>query len=101
MPSARQGSWAWSPGHRLNQAAPTSPYTARLSGRGRACVNQPTLKRRPRRSIIRVMTDSRDRLFLLSLVAHAPATFLIGMLMSADQGWFHVLGESVAPTIAA
>lgn len=45
--------------------------------------------------------DNRDRLFLLTLLAHAPATFVIGMLMSADQGWVHVMSESVGPAIAA
>jgi methyl-accepting chemotaxis protein len=47
------------------------------------------------------MKDTRDRIFLLILVAHAPVTFLIGMIMSADQGWLHVFSESVAPAIAA
>jgi methyl-accepting chemotaxis protein len=44
---------------------------------------------------------NRDRLFLLLLLAHAPATFLIGMLLSADQGWLHVFSESVGPAVAA
>src|SRR5579859_2500684 len=47
------------------------------------------------------MTDNRDRLFFLTLLAHAPAAFVIGMLMSADQGWLHVFSESVGPAIAA
>jgi methyl-accepting chemotaxis protein len=40
-------------------------------------------------------------LFLLTLLAHAPATFVIGMVMSADSGWLHVFSESVGPAIAA
>jgi hypothetical protein len=47
------------------------------------------------------MKHNRDRLFLLVLLAHAPVTFVIGMVMSADKGWFHVFSESVAPAIAA
>jgi len=47
------------------------------------------------------VTDNRDRLFFLTLLAHAPAAFVIGMLMSADQGWLHVFSESVGPAVAA
>jgi len=51
--------------------------------------------------MIASMTDNRDRLFFVTLLAHAPATFLIGMLMSADQGWLHVFTESIGPAVAA
>jgi methyl-accepting chemotaxis protein len=49
----------------------------------------------------RGVKDNRDRLFLLTLLVHAPATFVIGMVMSADSGWLHVMSESVGPAIAA
>jgi methyl-accepting chemotaxis protein len=52
-------------------------------------------------SMIAPMKDNRDRLFLLTLLAHAPAAFLVGMLMSADSGVPHLLSESVGPAIAA
>jgi methyl-accepting chemotaxis protein len=53
------------------------------------------------RTIIGSHMQNRDRLFLLLLLAHAPATFLVGMVLSADQGWLHVFSESVGPAIAA
>jgi methyl-accepting chemotaxis protein len=46
------------------------------------------------------MKDNRDRLFLLALLAHAPAAIVIGLLMSG-QSWLHVVSESVGPAIGA
>src|SRR5579864_4806046 len=47
------------------------------------------------------MKDNRDRLFLITLLAHAPVAFVIGMIMSGEYGVVHVLSEAVAPAIAA
>src|ERR1051325_2336971 len=50
--------------------------------------------------MISAMKDHRDRWFLLALLAHAPATFAIGMIMSGES-LLHVLSEAVAPAAAA
>src|SRR5690348_9171113 len=47
------------------------------------------------------MTQTRDRLFLFTLLAHVPAAFLVGILMSADQGVLHILSESVGPAVVS
>jgi methyl-accepting chemotaxis protein len=46
------------------------------------------------------MTDHRDRLFLLALLAHAPVAIIVGLLMSG-QSWIHVVSESIGPAVAA
>ena len=50
--------------------------------------------------MISSMKDHRDRWFLLALLAHAPATFVIGTIMSGES-FLHVFGEAVAPAVAA
>jgi methyl-accepting chemotaxis protein len=44
--------------------------------------------------------DPRDRIFLIGLLAHAPAALVIGLLMSG-QTWQHVTSEAVGPGVAA
>jgi methyl-accepting chemotaxis protein len=47
------------------------------------------------------IADPRDRWFLIALIAHAPFAALLGFLLSADQGWLHILSEAAAPAVLA
>src|SRR5438067_1580895 len=49
---------------------------------------------------VRPARDTRDRWFLIALLAHAPIAAVLGFLFT-PEGWLHIVSEAAAPALVA